>query len=37
VWLDDGKIGGFIDKVEADRIFIRITQAKVQGEKLRQR
>jgi pyruvate kinase len=35
VWLDDGKIGGFIEKVEKDRIFIRITQARVQGEKLR--
>jgi pyruvate kinase len=35
VWLDDGKIGGFIEKVESERIFIRITQARVQGEKLR--
>jgi pyruvate kinase len=35
VWLDDGKIGGFIEKVEKERIFIRITQARVQGEKLR--
>lgn len=35
VWLDDGKIGGFIDRVENDRIFIRISQAKPGGEKLR--
>ena len=35
VWFDDGKIGGTIEKVEPDRIFIRITQAKVEGEKLR--
>jgi len=35
VWFDDGKIGGTIEKVEPDRIFIRITHAKVEGEKLR--
>jgi pyruvate kinase len=35
VWLDDGKIGGFIDRVENDRIFIRITQARAGGGKLR--
>src|SRR5262249_29384341 len=35
VWLDDGKIAGFIEKVEKERIFIRITQARVQGETLR--
>jgi pyruvate kinase len=35
VWLDDGKIGGFIDRVDKDRIFVRITQAKATGEKLR--
>ena len=35
VWLDDGRIGGFIEKVEADRIFVRITQARPTGEKLR--
>jgi len=35
VWFDDGKIGGTIEKVESDRIFIRITHAKVEGEKLR--
>jgi pyruvate kinase len=35
VWFDDGKIGGTIEKVEPDRIFIRITHARVEGEKLR--
>jgi pyruvate kinase len=35
VWLDDGKIGGTIEKVESNRIFIRITHARVEGEKLR--
>ena len=35
VWFDDGKIGGTIEKVEKDRIFIRITQARADGEKLR--
>jgi pyruvate kinase len=34
VWFDDGKIGGIIEKVERDRVFIRITQAKIAGEKL---
>jgi pyruvate kinase len=35
VWFDDGKMGGTIEKVEQDRIFIRITQAGPQGSKLR--
>jgi pyruvate kinase len=35
VWFDDGKIGGVIEKAEPERIFIRITQAKPRGEKLR--
>ena len=35
VWFDDGKIGGIIEKVEHDRIFVRITRTKVGGEKLR--
>jgi pyruvate kinase len=35
VWFDDGKIGGTIEKTEPDRIFVRITQAKPEGEKLR--
>jgi pyruvate kinase len=35
IWFDDGKIGGTIAKVEPDRIFVRITQARPGGEKLR--
>jgi pyruvate kinase len=35
VWFDDGKIGGIISKAEPDRIFVRITQTKAGGEKLR--
>lgn len=34
IWFDDGKIGGVIETVEEDRIFVRITQARVAGEKL---
>jgi pyruvate kinase len=34
VWFDDGKIGGTIEKVEADRIFVRITHARPEGSKL---
>lgn len=35
IWFDDGKIGGVIEKVEASRIQVRITQARLRGEKLR--
>jgi pyruvate kinase len=35
VWFDDGKIGGVVDKVEAGRVLVRITQARPKGEKLR--
>lgn len=35
VWLDDGKIGGVLERVEPDRLHIRITQARPRGEKLR--
>jgi len=35
VRFDDGKIGGIIERVEPERIFIRITQARPEGEKLR--
>jgi pyruvate kinase len=34
VWFDDGKIGGTIEKVERDRIFVRITHAGPEGSKL---
>ena len=35
IWFDDGKIGGVVDRVEPDTLHIRITQARAQGEKLR--
>jgi len=34
IWFDDGKIGGVIRQVRADAIFVEITQAKMEGEKL---
>lgn len=35
VWLDDGKIGGFIEKVKGGRAYIRISECKEKGGKLR--
>jgi pyruvate kinase len=35
IWFDDGKIGGVIEKVERTEVFVRITRARVDGEKLR--
>jgi pyruvate kinase len=35
IWFDDGKIGGVIDKVTESQVFVRITHARVRGEKLR--
>jgi pyruvate kinase len=35
IWLDDGKIGGVIERCAADRIEVRIQQALPQGSKLR--
>lgn len=35
VWLDDGKIGGVVEKVDTDGIHVHITHARLQGEKLR--
>jgi pyruvate kinase len=34
VWFDDGKIGGVIESVNAERVTVRITTAKPGGEKL---
>jgi len=34
IWFDDGKIGGTIEKVEPERVLVRITQTRVSGEKL---
>ncbi len=35
VWLDDGKIGGVVEKTESDCLHLRITHARPSGEKLR--
>jgi pyruvate kinase len=35
IWFDDGKIGGVIEQVEPEALRVRITQARPQGEKLR--
>lgn len=35
IWFDDGKIGGVIEKVERTGVLVRITHARVCGEKLR--
>ena len=34
VWLDDGKIGGTIRKVQSDQIHVEITHAKTRGDRL---
>jgi pyruvate kinase len=35
IWFDDGKIGGVVEKVEAGQVLVRITQARLQGARLR--
>lgn len=35
IWFDDGKIGGVIEHVEADRLLVQITHARPGGAKLR--
>ncbi|GAB3309914.1 pyruvate kinase [Hymenobacter tenuis] len=35
IWFDDGKIGGVVQEASPDSLLIRITQARPQGEKLR--
>jgi pyruvate kinase len=35
IWLDDGRIGGVIERVEIDRIHVKITHARASGQKLR--
>lgn len=35
IWFDDGKIGGVIERIEVDRILVRITQTAARGAKLR--
>lgn len=35
IWFHDGKIGGIVEKVGEAQVLVRITQARLQGEKLR--
>jgi pyruvate kinase len=35
IWFDDGKIGGVIEKIEERQVLVRITQARLQGARLR--
>jgi pyruvate kinase len=35
IWFDDGKIGGLIERVESDRVLVRITHARTCGDSLR--
>jgi pyruvate kinase len=35
IWFDDGKIGGVVEKVGKTRIHVRISRARLRGEKLR--
>ncbi len=35
IWFDDGKIGGVIEKIDDDRVVVRIRRARPVGEKLR--
>ncbi|QWU17007.1 pyruvate kinase [Paenibacillus sophorae] len=34
IWFDDGKIGGIVDRAEADRLHVRITHTREGGHKL---
>lgn len=34
IWFDDGKIGGIIEKTEADKLYVRITHTRAGGHKL---
>ena len=35
IWFDDGRIGGVVEKIEDREVLVRITQARLQGAKLR--
>ena len=35
IWFDDGKIGGVIEKIEESQVLVKITSARLSGEKLR--
>jgi len=35
IWFDDGRIGGVVEKIEDRQVLVRVTQARMQGAKLR--
>lgn len=35
IWFDDGKIGGTVERVESDRVWVKIHHARERGEKLK--
>jgi len=35
IWFDDGRIGGVVERVESARVTVRVTRARLRGEKLR--
>jgi pyruvate kinase len=35
IWFDDGKIGGVIERIEESQVLVKITHARLSGEKLR--
>ncbi|HTO46389.1 MAG TPA: pyruvate kinase [Burkholderiales bacterium] len=35
IWFDDGRIGGVVERVEPARVTVRVTRARLRGEKLR--
>lgn len=35
IWFDDGKIGGIVEKIESNRVLVRISRCRARGEKLR--
>jgi len=35
IWFDDGKIGGVIENIDAERVTVKIDRARARGEKLR--
>jgi pyruvate kinase len=35
IWFDDGRIGGLVERVEEMKVRVRVTHARIQGDKLR--
>jgi pyruvate kinase len=34
IWFDDGRIGGVVERVESDRVLVRVTQTRLRGGRL---